>query len=748
MPRYAWDDGLADDIRARSCDGAVVSLAAAPPLANANSEAFDAYQRSPDEAKPAAPCRSLLLSDSERPWLLADPPPTPLLPSSMLAPTTPPPPTPLLQNSPLYSDTTPLASPDCESRSPLPLGSPAPPASPCPVWRDIPVTSRGGGAGSGGESASGVVASTAGLVLELSHGAKNLVAELEQKDSEVRVLRQALADLARETGSFKPSVRSHLGMHHGEELDAQQQAQLQHIKRNLRDRQLRQRGRRSTGTIPTGCDCEARVSELRSDLEEAQAKLSEAAAREKKLCEELEQLRRVSVHSHSRRRSAELDLERCKMGVEDDLSRRFQQVSAASASAGNAILRSWSKGSNGSRRGILSTSPRTPPMPSRLSTCSSIGTAASPSSGARTPSRDALLQAENLVVKMFDLQGSRSPGAGSRSPPSSRRNTFSRSPHSSSRTCATQTQPPPTPTEESSPTRRASKEADGDGDVGTPPTLPKAHSAPSTHAPPALPKPTLRAINGCMPRFPSAELGSPKTAPRGGERQQGATRRRSCPDLTESQPRKGSFAAASSSDVPQPARTSDDSSRNVCNVPNAAMPHSLAATPATLAAPAAHAALTLTRSPGGQTLDIREVGERLQSQGSCVRSSSDFQLDGIEHVFGARLRRREEEAPAAPVSDDPIVKIARTVAARMSGCPETPRTPLAESPEPSPPPVSIGRKPLPARFTPVEVPATRLGGRFGGTASSASASSPGRAVARKEICRSMSSPMTCTVKRS
>lgn len=683
MPRYAWDDGgiVEVDCRARSCDAAVAtppcSVTAAKSAGDAN---VDKARRSCPHSTPAQ-CRSLLLCDpAERPALLGD-----------------------------SSQTPPSPSPALLRR--------------CPVTRadgGMPMPSA---ANVGQVAASGVVASTAGLVLELQQSTNHLLAELEQRDSEVRVLRQALADLARDSDSFKPSLRSLLNSASVEvkELDSQQQAQLQSIKRSLRDKQVRNRERRSSGTPTTSMSEASASAELRAELHEALAKLAEGAAREKKLCEELEQLRKISLHSHSRRRSAELDLERCRMGMEDQMARHFQQaVVPGIAPHGRGICpkqRSLSRGSTGSRRGrpVGATPPHTPPMPSRLSTCSSSGAPPTPQAQMRASSRDALLQAESLVLQMFDLPGARSPNAASRSPTSGRKAGVSRSPHNKLRACATQTDA----------VEQASVEAAG---AAVPPPLPlrspggEAHSKRQQSASHS-PKQKLRAINGCMPRFPSAELGSPKPALGGDRHEEGALRRRSCPQLRESQPQQ-----------------------EQANATNCAVPAGRSSTGS-----AAHAAPATTSSDLSSSFAADNL---IDDQRPSI--SPGFQLDP-HAIINLGQRRRDEPTPASPalVQDDYLGKMARTIVARMSGSPEP-----SDSEEPTyvqrrrssaeateefgrdlgrPRPVTKSRLP-PSRFTPVELPATRL--------SSVSSHWMQHHKNAKEIHRNWGSPLRCSIELS
>lgn len=797
MPRYAWDDGsLADNgpsnPRGHSCDDGMATAATSATVATlgghlgyrdlgsprltlpvaartsgaaASEEAVGScracYHSSPP-ATPATPCRSPLLSDTdERHGLPAscstDPPP-------LLAPST-----------------TPLAV--CQPMTGALLA--APPDGQCAQQA----------------AASCFVASTAGLVMELKHGTNHLLAELEQRDSEVRVLRQALADLAREAGSLKPSMRNLLSPSRGQELDSRQHVQLQSIKRSLREKQSRNQERapplrRSTGTLSAPA-LEAVATELRSELEEALAKLAQGAAREKKLCEELDQLRKIAMHSHSRRRNAELDLERCKMAMEDGLTRPPQAgtgtaptpvgTAADGASPGQRVISdgvqrsmsAMSMRSEGSGRSDFSSlirgkplamsPPRTPPMPSRLSTCSSNGAPPTPSAEMRASSRDALFQAESLVGQMFELPGARSPKSGSRSPGCGRRSGLSRSPRSSSRACSTQTEPasraigtlegclplwrPDTANSAGAASLPLLPLRSPGGEEATlPPPLPKARSSDSMMQSPATsatPTQRLRSMNGCMPRFPSAELGSPKHAVRAEARLQDGMRRRSCPHLRESPP-------------PAAAAAAQCDAAGIVPTTLAGLPPSDSVVPAGSVAPS-----QLAVEPAGTESRPCDI--------------PDFHLDLNDNSTEAlRLRRRDVATPVSPalLRDDHIARVARTIAARMTGSPETPwpsRSPAASpavdesSEEPECPKVASTKrlaagksKQQSKRFTPVELLANESNKQLAASRlKSASShgfpvSHPGSAVSSPwvqcrnvdEIHRNWSTPMHCTIELS
>jgi hypothetical protein len=722
MPRYAWDGFLADGLvgehspRARSCDATVLTL---PPQIQGTSgqqlvqdtlpaadQSLHASRPCPSPSPSVASGRSQLLSDPERPPLtpqrLAV---TPMSNARMatacgLGQARPAPRVPqvssldslVLQRAPGTPSTSGVGNVRrrssgggaCEAR---PSPATTPPSS-SPGTFGSPVSTGSGGAArrssSGiGEAASGVVASTVGLVSELQSSAKCLLAELENKDSEVRVLRQALLDLARESGSSK-NLRELLGPARAEELDAQQKVPL-HSTKKCHERPIRQRERRSPGGACT-CDCEFRISELRAELDESLAKLAEAESREKKTCEEMESLRRVAMHYKKKSQNMELtrlDLERCRMDLEDRMSRQLQAPLPSRERTGCCLLplpRSASRGSDCSGRGKRRTSsfsprtpPRTPPMPSRLSTCSS--------SGAPTPPEEALQQAEALVLQMFDLPGarsvSRSPAAGSRSPPSGHRSNAPRSPRSSMLAntieldsfcfAASKKSPPP------SAARPLCEEASL-----LPPPLPKAQSDPIGFAATTSSAAGLRPINGTMPRFPSAELGSPKPVSRALQ-EQGATRRRSCPLFTESSPSKASGTPLRRSTTVGDAIASDTPKRR-----------------------------------SGLTSALAQPSERTPVE-KQLQGNTDFEFS-LKGDFGVGLR----DVGMVPVSlpstcDDHAVQVARIVAARMSGSPEnsswpeeSPKAKQVKDVQDEAPSSSPQRRNSKSRFSPVNVPATRL----------------------------------------
>mmetsp|Transcript_2163 Transcript_2163/g.4945 ORF Transcript_2163/g.4945 Transcript_2163/m.4945 type:complete len:600 (-) Transcript_2163:200-1999(-) len=226
--------------------------------------------------------------------------------------------------------------------------------------------------------------------------------------------------------------------------------------------------------------CESELLTERSEAAERanalQAKLVKAESKENRLLEELESMRRKLLHERSRRRTAELDVERLRMQAEDT-----RKVDVPVGSRRNAT--------------VTPLSPTTP--------------VASQPSPRRTPSPEVLCQAESLVLEMFgsDHLGQRT-GQG-RLPV-----TRSRSPSSKEQQRASR-EPEPSPSTSSAPSETSIQTE--------PPSFPSLSLRNST--PTATPtsadeqKPMLLALNGCMPSFPSAE-----PAMKGLDR-----RRRSCP---------------------------------------------------------------------------------------------------------------------------------------------------------------------------------------------------------------------------
>lgn len=604
MPRFVWDsgalgDGFGDSIRASSCEAAVES----PPRISTDA-GNEAGSRMPPRSPLRSPPRSPMSSQracasptaSQRAAVGGDrTPPANAAVTSTIAPTV----TRMGSSDrgvgsrfiPAHSGSAQLA----RGRAGL-QSAPTTPASQSrqlpwstyPIEEVTPTTGRSGtggtcsatglatdmasatagstaGTGSAGTLLPGteLVAGAVGLVSELQLGAKSLLAELQQRDSEVRLLRQALADVTQRSGTKSPSTKSLLGpreeavLAQVPELDEQQQQQLQSVKRNLRERQLHPPTQLRPPTRRTGpcCDCETKLSELEALLQESvareqelrseladvkqskillqeeldrsaeQQRRHERGTEHKRLNEEIDQLRQYAMHSHKKRREAEADLERCRMEAEDILSRKVEVANVAMVRVRGGIcplpsdcLRSAGSyagsercGSESSMRtdagagtpdhgGLRLNFSNVAGRRSRLSGGCSPGACTPPAgfrrlrgSSCSTPPRTpvaALSEAQNVVDQMFN--GSISRGA-SRS--ISRCN--SRSPKSEVSAQTDQHWLAAMDSEDASP-----QKANGD-------------------------KPVLRALNGCMPSFPSADLGEAKSSG-------GATRRRSCPLLNGS----------------------------------------------------------------------------------------------------------------------------------------------------------------------------------------------------------------------
>lgn len=308
------------------------------------------------------------------------------------------------------------------------------------------------------------------------------------------------------------------------------------------------------------------------------------------------------------------------------------------------------------------------------------------------------------------------------------------------------------------------------------PPLPKVSSdlTPSSQstAHSATPPQRLRAINGCMPRFPSAELGSPKrsrfpSAELGspkpalrGDKQEGAMRRRSCP----SDPQRASCPLLTPSG-PQQVDSSSAAQRPAAPTAPVVSPAATTPTPSTPLQPLRLQCDSILEPAPEEPRPVNGTECHLQLSSS----------------LGPGRRRQDVATPVSPalVRDDPLANLARAVAARMSGSPDAPM-PITRPSAPSagegceqpegPKIVSATRqsglheslaawrggqqlpgerdvRPLPARFTPVELPATRLMQGFHGN-------SPGMAVSPwlqcrnvNEIHRNWSTPMSCSIER-
>lgn len=207
-----------------------------------------------------------------------------------------------------------------------------------------------------------------------------------------------------------------------------------------------------------------------------------------------------------------------------------------------------------------------------------------------------------------------------------------------------------------------------DDEVLMPPPLPKAHSDPSTRsvAPATTPVQQLRPINGCLPRFPSADLGSPKFARRA---ERHPARRRSCPQLIDSHTRH--------------APTSSEGTAQLDAV-----------------------------SSNGPKACAEKATDQIVAE-SRPEGSPVFTLDLNADGFGLARRQSEQTTPISPAlaRDDPLANLARTVADRMSRSPRTRQlgahtTGTSEESAGSAP-AHPARQAL-ARFTPVDPHATAL----------------------------------------
>lgn len=294
------------------------------------------------------------------------------------------------------------------------------------------------------------------------------------------------------------------------------------------------------------CECELQTERAgaaeRANL--LRAELVRAERREGQLLEELEHLRRKMLRERSRRRAAERDLERCRMEAEDtrrsdlpagsrllrlspspstpDSSRSMASLSDATAGVLGPCRTSSDLSAKGVRRNAfgLPLSPGTPP-PKAAS--------AARTSPLRSPSPDVLSEAESLVLEMFS--GCEAPTTRSvqaRSPPAASRSPLKKaytSPAAGTRSLASK-EPWASPSNSARSEASAQTEPPGFPSYGTG----LAHSpSPSVEAGEAK-KPMLSALNGCMPTFPSAELGSGRSK----SNKSLAPRRKSCPVFEQS----------------------------------------------------------------------------------------------------------------------------------------------------------------------------------------------------------------------
>lgn len=498
-------------------------------------------------------------------------------------------------------------------------------------------------------STSDRLASTVGLVSELQLGAKGLLAELEERDCEVRLLRQTLEDLTRGESGLSRSRASEAQkllrpMERAQERSpmAQRASQASPSNRgHLRSPPAQRGGRLAVPTAPalpgfSGDldDSQAKLSASKAREEDLQRQVAASQARERVQQDELEQLReelrssrgdvehmRADVtdageqerllkaelaravsredelrnevlqleqrvergdlaerlaeqwHMKHNRTMADfdrvmLDLERHRMKAEDlpvcsakaerepsPMAAAFAPLVAASLTIPNCPMRSSStSASETSLTGpeSLRSGRATPDhLGARPQRKRSYGLPTSPRLEARSPQglrrggatpprtpppAQALSQAENLVLEMFSNAGSQAASrTGSRTPRSPRSNT------------SVQTEPPSDFGGPFFPATSLAGERSLTGSgAGTPAT---GHREDDGSAPPRPPSATgkkLCALNGRMPSFPAANLGSPRPsgkAERGqsarppggllvpGTAQGEAERRRSCPLL-------------------------------------------------------------------------------------------------------------------------------------------------------------------------------------------------------------------------
>uniref|UniRef100_A0A7S1F2G5 Uncharacterized protein n=1 Tax=Noctiluca scintillans TaxID=2966 RepID=A0A7S1F2G5_NOCSC len=352
-------------------------------------------------------------------------------------------------------------------------------------------------------AASECLASTLGFASELQSQSKGTLMELQQRDDEIRRLRQALSALARESGSLKPSVRRLLSSRDGP-VDADEPKDVQFI---------RVRGcSPDGGKTPSRSECDdSRTPEspeihqfrnelaaVRSELADAlerertlKSLLAKARGREERLASEVESLQVRALQEQAGRKAAELDAERARMCAEDcwrlsthsggpqtDHRSESARRSARKNVLGIPTNRSPRSASRGRRYG------RTSPTPSRA------------------PQPDALSLAENLVTEMF----SREPSVAALPVSSQLEETQSLStePEAAWRAEVCSTNVPRLSTRQRPGSDHSQRRA-----VCTPPQTTQSET------------PVLLALNGRMPRFPSADFDLHRTA----------ERRRSCPSL-------------------------------------------------------------------------------------------------------------------------------------------------------------------------------------------------------------------------
>lgn len=301
--------------------------------------------------------------------------------------------------------------------------------------------------------------------------------------------------------------------------------------------------------------------------------------KEGRLAEHIGALKKASVSSNFKRREAERDLERCRMSAED---MRFARAVAAAAFSAAAAAASAAAESSPLSRGdrslalafpnaalspgghprldLLGWSGRTrgarigPPSPRASLSPSFFATATADATGAETPQAtlatpglatptrsergrargrktppmaSAVISqaAEALLLQMFSGEAPRSPGAassrsskattpggGSRGGRSGRASEADHHSYTLSPSRSPAASPPaPPPPVLAAPTLAPSASGGGDSAGAT-----------ARAERPKEASPMLLALNGRMPSFPAAELG---------EREPGATRRRSCPLL-------------------------------------------------------------------------------------------------------------------------------------------------------------------------------------------------------------------------
>mmetsp|Transcript_61253 Transcript_61253/g.192858 ORF Transcript_61253/g.192858 Transcript_61253/m.192858 type:complete len:701 (-) Transcript_61253:71-2173(-) len=293
--------------------------------------------------------------------------------------------------------------------------------------------------------------------------------------------------------------------------------------------------------------CESELQTERAGAAERanllRAELAQAEQREGQLLEELERLRRKMHRERSRRKTAERDLERCRMEAEDArrseaaacprLARLCASPSTPSSSRSAGSLSDATAGVFGAGRGPseqggkavrknsfgLPLSPGTPPpkAPAARTTPS------------RSPSPAVMSQAESLVLEMFACEAPTTRSVVARSPPAPQRSPLSkaRSPGAGSRSPLSK-EPIPSPT--SSARSEASAQTEPPGFPSFNMNLSLVPMPPSEGK-----KPMLLALNGRMPSFPSAELSGRKS-------KSSEKHRNSCP-VFELSPKSGADSA-------------------------------------------------------------------------------------------------------------------------------------------------------------------------------------------------------------